>query len=76
MLTRLAAAALLAATPALAQDVVMAITDVEGLEQPMQEYGAVETALEESTSLWVELFPSHSAPPRPRRCAPGRSTPG
>ena len=57
MLTRLAAAALMAATPALAQDVVLAVTDVEGLEQLQQEFGAVEAALKDSTGLGVELFP-------------------
>ncbi|MEM9277125.1 MAG: PhnD/SsuA/transferrin family substrate-binding protein [Pseudomonadota bacterium] len=40
-----------------AADVVMAVTDVEGLEQLQQEFGAVETALEKSTGLEVELFP-------------------
>ena len=52
------AAGLFAAAPAaLAQDVVLAVTDVEGLEQLQQEFGAVETALEGSTGLDVELFP-------------------
>ena len=60
MHARLTAAVLLAATPGLAQDVVMAVTDVEGLEQLRQEFGAVETALEESTGLQIELFPVSS----------------
>ncbi|MFQ6546776.1 PhnD/SsuA/transferrin family substrate-binding protein [Aestuariibius sp. 2305UL40-4] len=46
--------------PALAQDVVLAVTDVEGLEQLQQEFGAVETALEASTGLEVDLFPVSS----------------
>ncbi len=57
MLVRLTAAAILAAAPALAQDVMMAVTDVEGIEQLQQEFGAVEAALEASTGLEVELFP-------------------
>jgi phosphonate transport system substrate-binding protein len=60
MLTRLIAAALLVAAPVSAQDVVMAVTDVEGLEQLQQEFGAVEAALEESTGLEIELFPVSS----------------
>ncbi len=60
MMFRLTAAAVLAACPVLAQDVVMAVTDVEGLEQLQQEFGAVEAALEESTGLAVELFPVSS----------------
>jgi phosphonate transport system substrate-binding protein len=60
MLTRIIAAAVLAASPALAQDVVMAVTDVEGLEQLQQEFGAVEIALEEATGLEVALFPVSS----------------
>ncbi len=53
---RLIAAAILSAGPVLAQDVVMAVTDVEGLEQLQQEFGAVEAALELSTGLDVDLF--------------------
>ena len=45
---------------AVAADVVMAVTDVEGLEQLQQEFGAVEAALETSTGLEVELFPVSS----------------
>ena len=60
MHVRLIAAILLAASPALAQDAVMAVTDVEGLEQLQQEFGAVEAALEDSTGLEVELFPVSS----------------
>ncbi len=41
-------------------DVVLAVTDVEGLEQLQQEFGAVEAALEASTGLSVELFPVSS----------------
>lgn len=44
----------------IAADVVIAVTDVEGLEQLQQEFGAVETALEKSTGLSVELFPVSS----------------
>ena len=40
-----------------AADVTLAVTDVEGLEQLQQEFGAVEKALEASTGLEVELFP-------------------
>ena len=62
MLKKLIAAAGLLATVAFstvahATDVVMAVTDVEGLEQLQQEFGAVETALEKSTGLEIELFP-------------------
>lgn len=48
------------AAPALAADVKMAVTDIEGLEQLQQEFGAVEKALEASTGLEVELFPVSS----------------
>lgn len=57
---RLFAASLFAtvtATAAIAQDVTLAVTDVEGLEQLQQEFGAVEAALEEVTGLEIELFP-------------------
>lgn len=43
-----------------AADVVLAVTDVEGLEELQQEFGAVEAALEDSTGLDVELFPVNS----------------
>ena len=48
------------AASAHAQDVKLAVTDVEGLEQLQQEFGAVEAALETSTGLDVELFPVSS----------------
>ena len=51
-----AAMALMTVT-AQAADVTLAVTDVEGLEQLQQEFGAVEKALELSTGLEVELFP-------------------
>ncbi|MEM9798112.1 MAG: PhnD/SsuA/transferrin family substrate-binding protein [Pseudomonadota bacterium] len=57
MLRHITMIAALAAAPAAAQDVVLAVTDVEGLEQLQQEFGAVERALEASTALEVELFP-------------------
>lgn len=40
-----------------AADVTLAVTDVEGLEQLQQEFGAVEAALEKATGLEVDLFP-------------------
>lgn len=43
--------------PALAQDVILAVTDVDGMEQLQTEFGAVEAALEASTGLEVALFP-------------------
>lgn len=43
-----------------AADVTLAVTDVEGLEQLQQEFGAVEKALEKSTGLDIELFPVNS----------------
>ncbi|MBV6658658.1 MAG: PhnD/SsuA/transferrin family substrate-binding protein, partial [Devosiaceae bacterium] len=43
-----------------AADVTLAVTDVEGLEELQQEFGAVEAALEASTGLDVELFPVNS----------------
>ncbi|MEO0545019.1 MAG: PhnD/SsuA/transferrin family substrate-binding protein [Pseudomonadota bacterium] len=62
MFRSLLAGAALAVTTAFAQaaDVTMAVTDVEGLEELQQEFGAVEAALEASTGLEVELFPVNS----------------
>ena len=37
-----------------------AVTDIEGLESLQQEFGAFETALEQSTGLEIELFPVSS----------------
>lgn len=60
--TFLAAAAVSA--PAIAAghgaDVKLAVTDVEGLEELQNEFGAVEARLEELTGLTVELFPVSS----------------
>lgn len=56
----LVAAALVAATPAFADPVRFAVTDIEGLEALQQEFGAFETALEKSTGLDMELFPVSS----------------
>lgn len=56
----LGAALSLSAFAVQAADVVLAVTDVEGLEELQQEFGAVEAALEESTGLEVELFPVNS----------------
>lgn len=60
--TLLAGAALAVATTfsALAADVKMAVTDVEGLEELQNEFGAVAKALEMSTGLTVELIPVNS----------------
>lgn len=52
--------ALVMSTMAHAADVTLAVTDVEGLEQLQQEFGAVEKALEASTGLEVKLFPVSS----------------
>ncbi|MEO1700584.1 MAG: PhnD/SsuA/transferrin family substrate-binding protein [Pseudomonadota bacterium] len=62
MFRSLLASVALAATTVFAQaaDVTMAVTDVEGLEELQQEFGAVEAALEASTGLDVELFPVNS----------------
>lgn len=54
--TILVAAALIAATPALADPVRFAVTDIEGLEALQQEFGAFEAALEKSSGLEIELF--------------------
>ena len=50
------AAALIAATPALADPVRFAVTDIEGLEALQQEFCAFEAALEKSSGLEIELF--------------------
>lgn len=54
--------ALIVAAPmfANAQTIKLAVTDVEGLEVLQQEFGAFESALEETTGLDVELFPVNS----------------
>lgn len=54
--TILVATALIAATPALADPVRFAVTDIEGLETLQQEFGAFEKALEKSSGLDIELF--------------------
>ncbi len=50
----------LSSTVAHAADITFAVTDVEGLEQLQQEFGAVEAALEKSTGLDMELIPVSS----------------
>ena len=50
----------LSSTVAHAVDITFAVTDVEGLEQLQQEFGAVEAALEKSTGLDMELIPVSS----------------
>lgn len=61
MLRSILAAALLAfATPAWADPIKLAVTDIEGLEALQQEFGAFEEALEKSTGLEIELFPVSS----------------
>ena len=45
----------LTSTVAQAADITFAVTDVEGLEQLQQEFGAVEAALEKSTGLDMVL---------------------
>ena len=56
----LAAAAIAVATPAAADAIRFAVTDIEGLEALQQEFGAFEAALETSTGLDVDLFPVNS----------------
>ena len=56
----LAAVVLLAATPAFADPVRLAVTDIEGLENLQKEFGAFEKALEKSTGLEIDLFPVSS----------------
>lgn len=51
------AAAVLLALPAMAETVKLAVTDVEGLEALIKEFGGFEVALEKSTGLDIELFP-------------------
>jgi phosphonate transport system substrate-binding protein len=54
----LATAAVLAlAMPAMAETVKLAVTDVEGMEALIKEFGGFEVALEKSTGLEIELFP-------------------
>ncbi|MGJ8527763.1 PhnD/SsuA/transferrin family substrate-binding protein [Maritalea sp.] len=62
MFRSLVAGALLAVTSnvAFAADITFAVTDVEGLEQLQQEFGAVEAALEKSTGFDIELIPVSS----------------
>lgn len=58
MFRALLAAALVAlSTPAFAEKIRFAVTDIEGLEVLQQEFGPFEKALEKSTGLDVELFP-------------------
>ncbi len=56
----IAAAVLAVATPALADSLKMAVTDIEGLETLQQEFGPFESALEKSTGLEIDLFPVSS----------------
>jgi len=56
----LTALAVTLATPALAEPVRFAVTDMEGLEQLQQEFGRFEEALETSTGLEIDLFPVSS----------------
>ena len=56
----LAAIVLLLATPAFAEKIKFAVTDVEGLEALQQEFGPFSEALEKSTGLDIELFPVSS----------------
>ena len=56
----LAAAALLIATPAFADEVRFAVTDIEGLEALQQEFGAFEDALEKATGYDIKLYPVSS----------------
>ena len=56
----LAATAIAFATPAAAETVRFAVTDIEGLEALQQEFGAFEVALETSSGLDIELFPVSS----------------
>lgn len=53
-------AALIAATPSLAQTIRFAVTDIEGLEALQQEFGPFEAALEEASGYEIELFPVSS----------------
>ena len=48
------------ALPVLADPVRMAVTDVEGMEALIKEFGPFEAALEQSTGLEIELFPVSS----------------
>jgi phosphonate transport system substrate-binding protein len=71
MFRSLIAGAMLALTAnaSLAADITFAVTDIEGLEQLQQEFGAVETALEKATGLEMDLVPVNSrtaAPLGPR----------
>jgi len=54
------AAAMVVASPAFADPVRFAVTDIEGLETLQQEFGAFEEALEKSSGLEIELFPVSS----------------
>ncbi len=56
----LAAAALLIATPAFADEVRFAVTDIEGLEALQQEFGPFEDALEKATGYDIKLYPVSS----------------
>lgn len=51
------AAVVLLAMPAMAETVKLAVTDVEGMEALIKEFGGFEVALEKSTGLDIELFP-------------------
>ena len=54
------AAAMLTFSASAADTVRFAVTDIEGLEQLQQEFGAFEVALEAATGLELELFPVNS----------------
>lgn len=56
----LTAIALLAASPAFAETIRFAVTEIDGMETMQQEFGAFESALEEATGYDVELFPVSS----------------
>ncbi len=54
------AATLAIATPAMAEPVKFAVTDIEGLEVLQQEFGAFEAALEKTAGVEIDLFPVNS----------------
>ena len=56
----IAATVLAFATPAAAETVRFAVTDIEGLEALQQEFGAFEEALEAASGLDIDLFPVNS----------------
>ncbi len=62
MFRTLFAALLLALTAPIvaAQNIKLAVTDIEGLEVLQQEFGAFKAALEQATGLGIDLFPVNS----------------